>query len=86
MADLSDNLSAIDDFVNDLSDQAASWYSIVADKPVVVPSANIAAQQQVVAQQPSIGVVSTPIGSYLSSSTLVLVAAIAVVAIVVLKG
>jgi hypothetical protein len=44
-------LDALDNFINDASDQAAAWYSIVSDQPVVVPSAQIQ-NQQTLATQP----------------------------------
>lgn len=81
------DLSEIDDFINNASDQAAAWYSIVTDKPVVVPSATIQAQQNVVNQQPIAGVVNTPIGSYIGGSPFtidLLVLAVAAVAVFVL--
>jgi hypothetical protein len=36
---------SVDDYINSVSDQLAAWYSIVSGKPVVVPSAQILAQQ-----------------------------------------
>lgn len=79
-------LQEIDDFIYDASDQAAAWYSIVTDKPVVLPSANISSQDAIAASIPVATSVQTPIGSYIGvaggNGLFVLVAAIVVVVLV----
>lgn len=84
-----DTLDALDNFINDASDQAAAWYSIVKREPVVLPSTQIAvqgAQASQVAAQPSIGVVSTPLGTSIDISTLVLLVGAVIVGFFVFRG
>jgi hypothetical protein len=92
--------NTIDDFVNNSSDQAAAWYSIITKQPVAIPSAEITAQTNVANLVPVAGQVTTPIGGYVgtgpggvlgggfgvSGSGLLLLAAVAVAGYFVWKG
>lgn len=88
MADLADSLDAIDNFINDTSDQAAAWYAIVTNRPVVVPSAQITAQTNLATQAPAATLNAPLVGSYVSNNaiSLIVLLAAAVAVVFVLKG
>lgn len=84
-----DTLDAIDNFINDASDQAAAWYSIIKQQPVVLPSAQIATQTALANQIPVASVVTTPLGSYIGTDngiSLVVLAVAAVAVVWLLQG
>lgn len=69
------DLNTIDAFMNDVSDQAAAWYSIVTQQPVTVPSAQIAGQNYL-AQPPIMNlapVINSPGGLILGIAAIVLI-------------
>lgn len=83
-----DTLDAIDNFIGDTSDQLAAWFSIVKDRPVVLPSAQIATQTTLANQIPIASVVNTPLGSYVGTDPMMwlLLAGVAVGVFLLLKG
>lgn len=82
------DLNQIDQFMNDASDQAAAWYSILTKQPAQIPSATIVAQQAAAVTPPA-SVISYP-GGIVSvggtGGTWLLLAGAALVALLIWKA